>query len=58
MEYYSALENKIMPLPAIWIQLEIIVPNEVRERQIYGITYMWNLKCYTDELISETEIDS
>ena len=47
-----------MPLPAIWIQLEIIVPNEVRERQIYGITYMWNLKCYTDELISETEIDS
>ena len=29
------------------------------ERQIsYGITYTWNLKCDTNELIYETEIDS
>ena len=30
-----------------------------RERQIpYDITYMWNLKYGTDELIYETETDS
>ena len=28
-----------------------------RERQIYDITYMWNLKNDTDELIYKTEID-
>ena len=30
-----------------------------RERQIsYDITYMWNLKCDTNELIYKTETDS
>ena len=30
-----------------------------REKQApYGITYMWNLKCNTNELIYETETDS
>ena len=30
-----------------------------RERQIpYDITYMWNLKCNTNELIYETGTDS
>ena len=30
-----------------------------REKQIpYDITYMWNLKCNTNELIYETETDS
>ena len=30
-----------------------------RERQIpYDITYMWNLKCGTDELTYKTEADS
>ena len=29
------------------------------ERQTsYGITYMWNLKCDTNKLISKTETDS
>ena len=29
-----------------------------RERQLsYDITYMWNLKCDTNELIHRTEID-
>ena len=35
MEYYSALEkNKIMPFAATWMDLEIIILSEVRERQI------------------------
>ena len=46
-----------MPFAATWMQLEIIII--LSERQIpYDITYMWNLKYGTNELIYETEIDS
>ena len=51
-----------MPFPATWMDQEIIILTEVkseRERQIpYDITYMWNLKYDTNELIYETETDS
>ena len=42
MEYYSAIKkNEIRPLTATWVNLEIIILSEVRERQIpYNITYM------------------
>ena len=34
MEYYSAIKkNEIMPSAATWIDLEIIIPNEVRNRK-------------------------
>ena len=58
MEYYSAKKNEIMPSTATWIDLEIIILSKVRERQIYDITNMWNLKYDTNEFIYETEIDS
>ena len=62
MEYYLAIEkNEIMPFAATWMDLEIIILSKVsqRERQIpYDITYMWNLKYDTNELIYETETDS
>ena len=61
MEYYSAIEkNEIMPFAATWMQLQIIILNEVkseRERQIYDITYTWNLEYDTNEPIYETETD-
>ena len=40
-EYYSTIEkNETTPFAATWMDLEIIVLNEVRERQIpYDITY-------------------
>ena len=50
-----------MPFAATWMDLEIIILSEVnhRKRQIsYGITYIWNLKNDTNELIYKTEIDS
>ena len=48
----SHKNSGIMPFAATWIDLEIIILNEVRERQIpYDIAYMWNLKYDTDELI-------
>ena len=47
MEYYSALKEK-KPFAATWMELEIITPSEVRKR---NITYMWNLKYATNELI-------
>ena len=33
-------KNKIMSFAAIWMGLEII---KLKERQIYDITYIWNL---------------
>ena len=45
MEYYSAIKkNEIMLFAAIWMDLDIIILNKIRERQIsYYISYMWNL---------------
>ena len=53
-------KNEIMPFAAIWMDLGIIILSKPeRERQIpYDITYMWNLKYGTNELIYETETDS
>ena len=50
--YYSAIKkNEIMPFTATWMDLEIIIVSEVRERQVsYDITYIWNLN-YINELI-------
>ena len=40
--------NEIMPFAATWMDLEIIILSEVRERKIlYNITYMWNYKIFT-----------
>ena len=49
-----------MPFAATWMDLEIIILSESKsERQIpYDISYMWNLKYDTNELIYETETDS
>ena len=46
MEYYSIIEmNEIIPFAATWMDLELIILSEVRERQIsFGITYMWKVK--------------
>ena len=44
---------------ATWIDLEMIILTEVSRRQIYDITYLWNLKKYsTNELICKIEIES
>ena len=60
MEYYSAIKkSEIMPFAATWVDLEIIILSKVRKRKIpYDITYLWNLKHNTNELIYETETDS
>ena len=61
MEYYSATKkNKIMPFAATWMDLEMITLSEVSQKRqiLYDITYMWNLKNSTNELIFKTEADS
>ena len=60
MTYYPAIKkNEIMPFAATWMDLEIIILSKSeRERQIpYAVTYMWNLKYDTTELIYEREKD-
>ena len=48
-----------MSSAATWMDLEIIIQSEVRQKQILYITYMWNLrKNDTSELIYKTETDS
>ena len=49
-----------MPFAPTWMDLEIIILSKSeRERQIpYDITYTWNLKYDTNELIYKTETNS
>ena len=58
MEDSSAIKKNDMSFVAIWMDLETIILSEVRQRQIYDITYMWNLKNDTNELIYKTETES
>ena len=49
MEYHSAIKkNEIMSFAATWMDLEMIILHEVRQRQMPNdITYIWNLKYMT-----------
>ena len=48
-----------MPVSPMWMDLEIIIQSEVRQRQIsHDTTYMWNLKYDTNDLIYKRETDS
>ena len=59
MEYYSATKrNEIGSFVEMWMDLESVILNDVSQRQIlYDITYMWNLKNNTSELIYKRETD-
>ena len=62
MEHYSAVKkkkkNETMPSGATWVGLEVIMPSQVREKEkgkYPDITYTWNGKKGTDELICRTD---
>ena len=46
-----------MPFAIAWMNLEIIILSEVRQRQIYHL-YVESLTNDTNEIIYKTEIDS
>ena len=54
VEYYSAIKkDKIMPFAATWMRLEIMILNEVsqKEKDTYQmISHMWNLKYVTTNI--------
>ena len=63
VEYYSAIKkNEIMPFAATWMDLEIVILNEViqTEKEKYHMTFlMWSLKRNdTNERTYKTERDS
>ena len=49
------IKNEMMPCAATWVNLEIIVVSEVRERQISHL-YVESLKNDTSELTFETDL--
>ena len=59
MEYSSVIKNiEIMPLAPIWMDMEIIILREVKEKDKYSIVWKVKKKKYTNELIYRTETDS
>ena len=48
-------KNKIMPFATVWMNLEIIILNEVCKTKT---SIIWYLKNYTNECIYKKEIDS
>ena len=60
IEYCSATKkNEVMPCAATRMDLEVITPSEVREKQVsYDTTSMWNGKHGTNELVYETKTAS
>ena len=54
----SHKENEIVSFAATCLQLDIIILNEVSQKDkdiSYGITYIWNLKYGTNEFIYRTK---
>ena len=60
MEYYSAIKrNEIMPFATTCLENITLSEESTREKdKHYDITFMWNLKYDTYELIYKTETDS
>ena len=57
IEYYSVIKkNEIMPFAATWIDLEIVILSEVKEK--YCMISLIILKNGTNELIYKTETGS
>ena len=60
MEYYSTIKrNEIGSFVETWVEPEPIIQSKSQKETIpYDITYIWNLKNYTNELMYKTKIDS
>ena len=56
--YNSAIKNGITSIIATWMDLEIIILSKSEKDKYHDITYTWNLKYQTDELIYMTETES
>ena len=53
--YLTFKKNEIMSFVSTWVDLKIVILSEISQKEIYDISYMQNLKNYTNELIHKTE---
>ena len=51
-------QNEIRPFAATRMDLEMIIPSEVSQKEKDRYYVMWNLKYETDKLLYKTETDS
>ena len=61
MEYYLAIKKNEIMFTAAWMDLGIILTNEVSQKEkgkYHMISRIWNLKHDTSEFIYKTETDS
>ena len=61
MEYYSAIKDETLPLTTTWMDLEIIMRNEVRKGQEpYDFTQIWDVKQIAKKVIDtdKTVVDT
>ena len=61
MEYYLAIKKNEIMFTATWMDLGIIITNEVSQKEkdkYHMISGIWNLKHDASEFIYETETDS
>ena len=57
MEYYSAItENEIMPSAATWMDLEIVILSEIRDKEKYHMIWLIYLKSRDITLLTKVHL--
>ena len=57
---FSHKRKEIVPFAKMWVDLQAVIYSEISQKEtkciLYNITYVWNERYSTDELICKAEI--